>query len=179
MESAGRPPRSTATSTVGAESRWARLTILVAALVLLLVIGGGGVGGWLYVRSLEKQVQKVEAFNGLQEAQRPVRAADSALNFLVVGKDQLEPGEATSRTDTIMLVHVPHSRNQAQVISIPRDTWTTIPESPPEVGGGPRMAKINAAYAWVAPRCWSGRSRSSPESASTTSSWWTSSASRR
>ncbi|SCL24054.1 transcriptional attenuator, LytR family [Micromonospora rhizosphaerae] len=129
-------------------SRWARLTILVAALVLLLVIGGGGVGGWLYVRSLEKQVQKVEAFNGLQEAQRPVRAADSALNFLVVGKDQLEPGEATSRTDTIMLVHVPHSRNQAQVISIPRDTWTTIPESPPEVGGGPRMAKINAAYAW-------------------------------
>ena len=129
-------------------SRWARAAILVAALVLLLVIGGGGVGGWLYVRSLEKQVEKVDAFNGLQEEQRPVRAADSALNFLIVGKDQSEPGDTVSRTDTIMLVHVPHSRDRAQLISIPRDTWTTIPASPPEGGGGPTKAKINAAYAW-------------------------------
>ncbi|WP_446219630.1 LCP family protein [Micromonospora sp. IBHARD004] len=124
------------------------MTILVAALVLLLVIGGGGVGGWLYVRSLEKQVEKVDSFNGLQEEQRPVRAADSALNFLIVGKDQSEPGDTVSRTDTIMLVHVPHSWDRAQLISIPRDTWTTIPASLPEDGGGPRKAKINAAYAW-------------------------------
>ncbi|WP_328425721.1 LCP family protein [Micromonospora sp. NBC_00389] len=123
------------------------MTILVAALVLL-VIGGGGVGGWLYVRSLEKQVEKVDAFNGLQEEQRPVRAADSALNFLVVGKDQSEPGDTVSRTDSIMLIHVPHSRDRAQLISIPRDTWTTIPASLVEDGGGPTKAKINAAYAW-------------------------------
>ncbi|MGR6318429.1 LCP family protein [Micromonospora soli] len=121
---------------------------MFVVVVLALLTGGGGVGGWLYVRSLEKQVQKVDAFTGLQEGQRPVRAADSALNFLVVGKDQSEPGDMVSRTDTIMLVHVPHSRNQAQVISIPRDTWTTIPASLPEDGGGPRKAKINAAYAW-------------------------------
>ncbi|MET8308616.1 LCP family protein [Micromonospora sp. NPDC005173] len=114
----------------------------------MVVLGGGGVGTWLYVRSLEKQVEKVDAFRGLQEEQRPVRAADSARNFLVVGKDQPEPGDTTSRTDTIMLVHVPHSRDRAQLISIPRDTWTMIPASLPEDGGGPTKAKINAAYAW-------------------------------
>lgn len=121
--------------------------VLFAALVLLLVIGGGG-GGWLYVWSLDNRVQKVDAFHGLQEDQRPVRAADSALNFLVVGKDAPNPGSTASRTDTIMLIHVPHSRDRAQVISVPRDTWTTIPASLPEDGGGPTKAKINAAYAW-------------------------------
>ena len=120
---------------------------LVAALVLVLTLGGG-IGGWLYVRSLEKQVEKIDAFHGLQEDQRPVRAADSALNFLVVGSDQPDRGNNASRTDSIMLVHVPHSRNRVQLISIPRDTWTTIPASPPGSGGGPTKAKINAAYAW-------------------------------
>lgn len=127
-------------------SRWARVTALVGALVLVVVIGGGAVGGWLYVRSVEKQVRKVDAFQGLTEQQRPVRAADSALNFLVVGRDQPSPGDTTSRTDSIMLVHVPHSRDRAQLISIPRDTWTTVPASPD--GGGPTKAKINAAFAW-------------------------------
>lgn len=128
------------------DRRWGRVTSLFAVLVLVVVLGGG-VGTWLYMRSLEKQVQKVDAFRGLPEAQRPVRVADTALNFLVVGKDAPEPGSTISRTDTIMLVHVPRSRDRAQVISIPRDTWTTIPDSA-EGDGRPTKAKINAAYAW-------------------------------
>ncbi|MFD2766134.1 LCP family protein [Micromonospora eburnea] len=127
--------------------RWAQVAAVLAILAVL-VTGGGGLAGWLYLRSLEHEVDRVDAFQGLPEEQRPVRAADSALNFLVVGKDKSEPGDSVSRTDTIMLVHVPHSRDRAQLISIPRDTWTTIPESLPEDGGGPRKAKINAAYAW-------------------------------
>lgn len=118
------------------------------AILAVLVAGGGGLAGWLYLRSVENGVDRVDAFQGLPEEQRPVRAADSALNVLVVGKDKSEPGDNVSRTDTIMLVHVPHSRDRAQLISIPRDTWTTIPQSLPEDGGGPRKAKINAAYAW-------------------------------
>ncbi|MEV0155930.1 LCP family protein [Micromonospora sp. NPDC050686] len=118
------------------------------AILVLLLIGGGGLAGWLYLRSVEHEVKRVDAFRGLPDEQRPVRAAASALNFLVVGTDKTEPGDSVSRTDTIMVVHIPRSRDRAQLISIPRDTWTTIPQSLPEDGGGPRKAKINAAYAW-------------------------------
>lgn len=123
---------------------WARLTLLVGV-VVLLVVGGGGAGTWFYLQSIEKRVQKVDAFHGLPETQRPVRAADSALNFLVVGVDASQGG--ISRTDTIMLVHVPRARDRAQLISIPRDTWTAIPASADGTRGGIK-AKINAAYAW-------------------------------
>lgn len=111
--------------------------------VLLFLLGGAGSTVWLYVRSLESQVAKVDAFHGLPEAQRPARVTEAALNFLVVGKDVPEDG--VSRTDTIMLIHVPSTRDKAQVISIPRDTWTTIPA---HGTSGATAAKINAAYAW-------------------------------
>ncbi|MGC1214956.1 MAG: LCP family protein [Micromonospora sp.] len=128
-------------------SRRARTTALVVLLALVALLGGAGAGGWLYVRSLDKQVQKIDAFHGVPETRRPARVAGGALNFLVVGKDKADPGSTASRTDTIMLVHVPRSRDRAQVISIPRDTWTTIPDSS-EGDGQPTKAKINAAYAW-------------------------------
>lgn len=127
-------------------SRWGRLAVVVAVLVGLVVVGGAGSGG-LYVRSVEKQVEKLDAFNGVPEAQRPPRAAEAeeALNLLVVGADAAEGG--VSRTDTVMLIHVPKNRQRAQIISIPRDTWTTIPASADGTRGETR-AKINAAYAW-------------------------------
>ena len=128
-------------------SRRTRRTVLVVVLVLVALLGGVGAGGWLYVRSLDRQVQKIDAFQGVPEARRPARIPGGALNFLVVGKDKADPESGASRTDTIMLVHVPSSRDRAQVISIPRDTWTTIPDS--SAGDGqPTKAKINAAYAW-------------------------------
>lgn len=127
-------------------NRWGRIAVVLAILVVLVVIGGAGAGG-LYLRSVEKQVEKVDAFNGVPEAQRPPRAAEAqgALNFLVVGADSAEGG--VSRTDTVMLVHVPKNHQRAQIISIPRDTWTTIPASADGTRGEKR-AKINAAYAW-------------------------------
>lgn len=124
-----------------------RTAVLVALLALVALIGGAGTGGWLYLRSLDGQVQKVDAFRGVPEAQRPERPAHGALNFLVVGEDAADPGSTASRTDTIMLVHVTENRDRAQVISIPRDTWTLIPDSS-RGDGRPTMAKLNAAYAW-------------------------------
>src|SRR5215469_9822447 len=84
-------------------SRRRRVIAFVA--VLLFLLGGAGSAGWLYLRSIEKQVAKVDAFHGLREAQRPARVTEDAINFLVVGTDEPEGG--VSRTDTIMLVHVP------------------------------------------------------------------------
>ncbi len=122
--------------------RWPRVIALVAVLVVL-VVGGAGSVAWFYLRSLEEQVSHVDAFRGLQETERPARVTEAALNILVVGKDPPERG--VSRTDTIMLAHIPRTRDRAQVISVPRDTWTTIPA---DGARSATTAKINAAYAW-------------------------------
>lgn len=123
------------------------MALLAAVLAIVALVGGAGASGWLYLGSLNKHVEKVDAFDGVPEAHRPQRGAQGALNFLVVGEDAANPGSTASRTDTIMLVHVVENRDRAQVISIPRDTWTLIPDSS-RGDGRPTMAKLNAAYAW-------------------------------
>jgi LCP family protein required for cell wall assembly len=57
------------------------------------------------------------------------------LNLLILG---YQSDEAT--TDTVILAHLDVDRRTATLMSIPRDTWVTIP------GHGPD--KINAAYAY-------------------------------
>ncbi len=77
-----------------------------------------------------------------------------ALNILVAGTDSGTPDElarlveggwepGAMRSDTIMMLHVTADREQASVVSIPRDTWVEIP--------GHRPAKINAAFSLGGP----------------------------
>jgi LCP family protein required for cell wall assembly len=47
------------------------------------------------------------------------------------------------RSDTMMLVHIPEDRSSAYVVSLPRDTWVTVP--------GEGRAKLNAAFSWGGP----------------------------
>ncbi|WP_233492529.1 LCP family protein [Blastococcus sp. TF02A-30] len=47
------------------------------------------------------------------------------------------------RSDVMMLVRFTGDRQNAQVISLPRDSWVPVP--------GAGMAKLNAAYAWGGP----------------------------
>jgi LCP family protein required for cell wall assembly len=73
-----------------------------------------------------------------------------AMNILVVGLDKrdnltrrqqnlLKLGrEGGERTDTMMVVHLSEDHSKVTVVSLPRDTWVTIP------GNGEH--KINAAY---------------------------------
>ncbi|MFY1637713.1 LCP family protein [Solwaraspora sp. WMMB335] len=125
--------------------RWLRLTLLIFGLSLLLVVGGVATAGWLYARSVESQVDKVAVFPAVPEAQRPVKAVEQATNFLLVGSDSRDPDTSSgSRTDTIILAHLPADRQSVQMISIPRDTWVTVPDG--DGGEGPKD-KINSAYA--------------------------------
>ncbi|WP_213455352.1 LCP family protein [Rhizomonospora bruguierae] len=122
--------------------RWLRALTLVLALALVLVTAGVG-GAWYYLRSINSSVGRVDAFTGVPEAERPTRepAAGKAMNLLVLGSDSRDPDSTGgSRADTIMLVHVAADRSGAQIISIPRDTWVTLPDG--------RSAKINAAFAF-------------------------------
>lgn len=127
--------------------RWRRV-VLVGLLGLALVGGGATIAGGLYLRSVESDIERVDAFTDVPAEARPPAVAKGAMNLLVLGSDTRDPGrDAGSRTDTIILAHLPKDRSSAQLISIPRDTWVSVPRSK-DGGQGGRDAKINAAYAW-------------------------------
>jgi len=99
---------------------------------------------------IESSLRRTTVFS--EYTDRPVAA--SGTNWLLVGSDSrqdLSPqqqaelstgGElGSSRTDTILLVHIPHlgSGQPATMVSIPRDSYVAIP--------GYGSDKINAAFA--------------------------------
>ncbi|MEV4464898.1 LCP family protein [Micromonospora echinofusca] len=127
--------------------RWRRVA-LISLLVVALLGGGGLIAGGLYLRSVESDIERVDAFADVPEQGRPQAVAKGAMNILILGSDTRDPESTSgSRTDTIILAHLPKDRSSAQLISIPRDTWVPVPRSKDGSQGG-RDAKINAAYAW-------------------------------
>ncbi|GAB3849550.1 LCP family protein [Micromonospora andamanensis] len=138
VESPVEPPRR--------RRRWRRFA-LITGLVLVLLAGAGMLTAGLYYRSVESSVERVDAFEGVPEESRPQVVATGAMNIMILGSDSRDPENTSgSRTDTIILAHLPKDRTSAQLISIPRDTWVSVPKSPQGRGG--RDAKINAAFAW-------------------------------
>ncbi|MEV4276919.1 LCP family protein [Actinoplanes xinjiangensis] len=122
--------------------------VLIGLLVVGLLGAGGAVAGGVYLRSVEKGIERVDAFDGVPEQERPPKQATEARNILLLGSDSRDPeNTGGSRSDTLILAHLPADRSSAQLISIPRDTWVTVPKSRDGKHGG-REAKINAAYAW-------------------------------
>ncbi|WP_213450962.1 LCP family protein [Rhizomonospora bruguierae] len=127
--------------------RWRRV-LLITLLVLALLGGGAVVAGGLYLRSVESGVDRVDAFDQVPEEARPAKVAQDAQNFLILGSDSRDPESSSgSRTDTIIVAHLPKDRSSAQLISIPRDTWVHVPRSK-DGKHGDRDAKINASFAW-------------------------------
>ncbi|SCL52891.1 transcriptional attenuator, LytR family [Micromonospora citrea] len=126
--------------------RWQRVALIT--FVVLAVLGGGGmIAGGLYLRSVESDIERVDAFGGVPEESRPEVVAKGAMNIMILGSDSRDPENSSgSRTDTIILAHLPKDRSSAQLISIPRDSWVNVPKSPEGRGG--RDAKINASFAW-------------------------------
>lgn len=116
--------------------RWPKIVIGVGLSLALLT--GAGIGGlWLYGRSLNNNLDRVDAITPASIAPRET----GAFNLLIVGSDSRDPGNTDgTRTDTIMLAHVNEARDHVYLSSIARDTWVNVP--------GHGNAKINASYAW-------------------------------
>lgn len=125
-------------------ARARRRNAIVAGLLSTGVLIGTGV-----VWATPRQIGSVDA--GVAEA--PPRGAE---NILLVGVDkrddltrkkqnELKLGrESGQRTDTMMVIHLSEDHSRITVVSLPRDTWTTIP--------GKGEHKINSAYQLGGPR---------------------------
>lgn len=119
---------------------------MVLALVFLVLATAGGFALWLN-STVEDNVSteallptgddaKVTTPDG-QEVTVPTHGKGQ--NYLFIGSDA-RPGDSASRSDVIIVAHIPEDRSQVQLIHFPRDLYVQIP--------GRGKDKINAAYAY-------------------------------
>lgn len=123
---------------------------MAAVLVVLGLLGG--LGAWMYVRSLDKNLARTDPFAELTGG-RPAKTVSGTLNILLVGSDSRDPDAPVDRAsnwraDTMIIMHIPSSQDRAYLVSIPRDLYVPIPAGANEECGSGRRAKINAAFAF-------------------------------
>ncbi|GAB2935418.1 LCP family protein [Streptomyces mayteni] len=119
----------------------------------VLVLAASGTLGWLYYQ-LNGNIQAAEIDDRLGD-DRPEDLSPDAMTMLVAGSDTREGtdgayGETEGmRSDTMMIVHIAANREWATVVSIPRDSWVSIPAC--DLGDGtesePHHGKINESFA--------------------------------
>ena len=123
------------------------ILILVAGTVIsLLVLAFGASGIYLYeidrsvTANINREIDLPPEVTGGER--RPVKdpVADETLQYLLIGTDAGDPAQdENGRSDSIMLLHLNEARDEAYVISVPRNMMVTIP--------GKGEQRINAAYA--------------------------------
>lgn len=150
-------------------SRKRRLLRTAGILLALVVLATAGAGYWYYVHlnhNLAKDALNLGS-NRLDKAD-PNAKGQTPLNILLLGSDSRKSkknvklgGSDSSRNrpplaDVQMLLHVSADRSNMSVISIPRDTKTTIPKCTDSHSGKvfPKMVgRINSSLQHGGPGC--------------------------
>jgi LCP family protein required for cell wall assembly len=120
---------------------------------LAAVVAAVAGGGYAVYRHLDGNIDQAN-ISGLV-GKPPANLHPQAENILLIGSDSRQglgpayAGMTTDQSDTMMLVHIPASRQWAEVMSIPRDSWVSIPSC--TMGDGKQSSatqfKINEAFA--------------------------------
>ena len=122
------------------------LTLVAVTVVSLLVLLFGASGVYLYeidrsvTANINREIDLPPEVIGTER--RPVKdpVADETLQYLLIGTDAGDPTlDQNGRSDSIMLLHLNEARDEAYVISIPRNLMVQIP--------GKGEQRVNAAYA--------------------------------
>ncbi|MEP7026501.1 MAG: LCP family protein, partial [Actinomycetota bacterium] len=136
-------------------SRGARIAIGVAA-SLAIILAIGAVTFAVAYRHLNGNIRQADITHLV--GPQPVNHHTSAENIAVIGSDTRQ-GQGggygssqelvTDQSDTLLIVHIAANRHWADVMSIPRDSWVSIPSC--AMGNGqhslPQTFKINEAFA--------------------------------
>jgi len=132
----------------GRKARQQRVMLLALSAMSALVLLVAG-GSWALTSYISGSLGRLDAGTAGTPSSGP-------LNILVAGVDvrsgltrhqqlALHVGRAVStNSDTLMVVHVPADHRSVQIVSLPRDSWVSIP--------GHGMNKINAAFGLGGPR---------------------------
>jgi LCP family protein required for cell wall assembly len=152
---AGRAARGAGARRAHRRSRKATIAAWAAA-VLTSVLVVAAIGAYAAYRHLNGNIRQVN-ISGMVGRQPP-DYHPRAENIVVIGSDTRHGQSSrygnsqrltTDQSDTLMIVHIPASRRWVQVMSIPRDSWVSIPSC--RMGNGqlsrPQVFKINEAFA--------------------------------
>ncbi|MEV1286689.1 LCP family protein [Micromonospora sp. NPDC049679] len=125
---------------------WARVVVIMGA-VLMMVSGGAIVGSKVLIGQATGSIEQDNLLGtaGKSDAEGG-SSLDGPIDLLLLGVDaraRLDVNDV--RADTIIVLHIPATHDQAYLISIPRDTEAHIPASPKGNWGG-GTDKINAAF---------------------------------
>ncbi|MFG1949565.1 LCP family protein [Micromonospora sp. NPDC048830] len=122
---------------------WARLTLIFGA-VLMLTSGIAIVGSKAIISQATAGIAQGNLLGDAgKSGAEGGKNLDGPIDMLLLGVDARERWAADDvRADSIIVLHIPASHDQAYMISIPRDTQADIP------GHGPN--KINAAFQYGA-----------------------------
>lgn len=122
------------------KSRLATIVFVIVLLCLAIVFGWMGyVGAYLYPLFFGSAAEDTGNAAPITEEQKEAFASGQMV-VLMMGSDRRE-GWDMSRSDTLMVAFVDLDQKQIRLLSIPRDTYITIPTSG-------EQTKINHAYAF-------------------------------
>jgi LCP family protein required for cell wall assembly len=130
---------------------WARLTVIVGAL-LMVGSGAGIVGSKLLINNATSSVEQQDLLGGTKKtaAEGGGDALNGPIDLLLMGVDARKRWAVDEvHSDTIIILHIPASHNQAYLLSIPRDTQVQVPPfAKSRYSGG--VAKATEAFYWGA-----------------------------
>lgn len=153
------PPELSVRSPAPARSGPARRMFGWLAVALAVMVFVTSTGGWVLATYYDAQIGRI-GLGGLLSGD-----SDGPMTFLVVGSDDREGlsreqaqelGTGTAavsgsgeRSDTMMLVHLSADRKSVTVVSLPRDSYVTIPAYTDDSGERhpEQKNKLNAAFA--------------------------------
>jgi LCP family protein required for cell wall assembly len=125
---------------------WARLLVVFGAL-MMIASGGAFVVKDAVFGFATRSVQREDLLPGEQNKHVSVSGPKNILLIGIDPRPNQDPTEAI-RSDSILILHIPASHDMAFLISIPRDTWVSIPKysnGKRTYNGG--KDKINGAFA--------------------------------
>ncbi|MGI9085867.1 MAG: LCP family protein [Aeromicrobium sp.] len=161
----GRRYRDAGKRRAGGEPFHRRHRKVIAGLLgaMLLVLGVG----MSYAYLLNSKFSNIAEVKTDSLSNRPDPDKGKALNIMLLGSDKgkavpgvpadttlAQDARATKwpsgkyRSDTLMIVHISEDRRHVYLVSIPRDTYTTLYNSS---GAAQREEKINAAFSFYGP----------------------------
>jgi LCP family protein required for cell wall assembly len=127
--------------------RWAILTLVVGAL-LLATSATALISSKLLIDRYTGEIQQQNLLAGAarthDDPQEQGEPLDGPVTMLLLGVDERSSQLGDMRSDTIIILHIPASHDQAYLVSVPRDTWVEAPAFEPSgyPGGESKLSDV-------------------------------------